>query len=173
MNELEAQLRSWTPRRPSASLERSLFARRPGAAELPPAFRRSWLGRRQDACATSGAAELRPAFRLNWLGRRQDACATPGAAELPPAFRLSWLAPATAALLLAGLFLSARNSTVIGSANTVPMVAMILSNQSAAAYLSGTLPRAENRLPADTYQWTLRGGATSVISAVLDPRKRK
>ena len=125
MNELEAQLRSWTPRRPSASLERSLFARRPGAAELPPAF------------------------------------------------RLSWLAPATAALLLAGLFLSARNSTVIGSANTVPMVAMILSNQSAAAYLSGTLPRAENRLPADTYQWTLRGGATSVISAVLDPRKRK
>ena len=125
MNELEAQLRSWAPRRPSASVERRLFARRPTAAELPPAF------------------------------------------------RLSWLAPAFAALLLVGLFFNARSSTVIGSSNPVPMVAMILSNQSAAAYLSGSLPRAENRLPADAYQWPVRGGATSVISAVLDPRRRR
>ena len=149
MNELEAQLRSWAPRRPSASLERRLFARRPGVAEL-------WR-----------------AFRLKWLGRRQDACAAAGAAEAPPAFRVSWLAPASAALLLAGLFFNGHNSAVIGSPNTVPMVAMILSNQSSAAYLSGSFARAENRLPADAYQWTFRGGATSVISAVLDPRRRR
>ena len=125
MNELEAHLRSWAPRRPSASLERRLFARRPVAAELPPAF------------------------------------------------RLSWLAPAMAVLLLVGLFLNGHNSTAIGSSNTVPIVAMILSNQSAAAYLPASFQHAENRLPADAYQWTVRAGATSVISAVLGPRRRR
>jgi hypothetical protein len=125
MNELEAQLRSWALRRPSASLERRLFARRPAAAEPSRAF------------------------------------------------RVVWLAPATAALLLVGLVLSGHNNSVIASSNTVPMVAMILSNQSSAAYLSGSFARAENRLPADVYQWTLRGGATSVISTVLDPRRRE
>jgi hypothetical protein len=78
-----------------------------------------------------------------------------------------------AALLLVGLFLNSHNSTAIGSSNTVPIVAMILSNQSAAAYLPGSFERTENRLPADTYEWTVRGGATSVISAVLNPRRRK
>jgi hypothetical protein len=78
-----------------------------------------------------------------------------------------------AALLLVGLFLNGHNSTAIGSSNTVPIVAMILSNQSAAAYLPGSFPHAENRLPADAYEWTVRGGATSVISAVLNPRRRK
>jgi hypothetical protein len=126
MNELEAQLRSWAPRRPSASLERRLFARGPVAAELPPAF------------------------------------------------RLSWLAPAMGTLLLLGLFLNGRSSTAIGSSPAVPMVAMLLSNQSAADDLAASsLPRAENRLPADTYQWPVRGGATSAISPILDSRRRK
>ena len=125
MNELEARLRSWAPRRPSASLERRLFA--------------------------CGAAP----------------------AEAPPAFRLSWLAPAMATLLLLGLFLSGRNSTAVGASPAAPMVAMLLSNQSAAAYLCGSSPRAENRLPADTYEWPVRGGATSAISAILEPRRRR
>ena len=125
MNELEARLRSWVPRRPSASLERRLFGRRSAAAKLPPAL------------------------------------------------RLTWLAPPVAALLLVGLFLNGHNSAAIGSSNTLPMVAVILSNQNAAAYLCASFTHAENRLPADAYEWTVRGGATSVISAVLDPRRRK
>ena len=72
-----------------------------------------------------------------------------------------------AALLLVGLFLSGHNNTAIGSSNPVPMIAMILSNQSAAAY-SPAVPRAENRLPAEHNQWTLRAPRNIVISAVLD-----
>ena len=43
MNDLETQLRSWAPRRPSANLERRLFAPRPTAAEALPALRLNWL----------------------------------------------------------------------------------------------------------------------------------
>src|SRR5579862_4634142 len=43
LNELEMQLRSWAPRRPSARLKRKLFAQ-PLPEEAPePAFRFSWL----------------------------------------------------------------------------------------------------------------------------------
>jgi hypothetical protein len=43
--ELETQLRSWAPRRPSPKLETSLFGEKPVAAPEPalPAFRLSWL----------------------------------------------------------------------------------------------------------------------------------
>jgi len=56
MNEIEAQLRSWAPRRPSPKLERNIFARRSPAVEV----------------ATAGAQSLRddrpsPSFRLSWL----------------------------------------------------------------------------------------------------------
>ena len=125
MKDLEAQLRSWAPRRPSANLERRLFA--------PP----------------------------------------PAVAEALPAFRLNWLAPATVALMLLGLFLHQHNSPFIGSSNAGPMVALILSNQSAAAYLSGSLPRTENRLPAVAYEWTVRNGTTSPVSAVFDSKRRR
>jgi len=124
MNELEAQLRSWAPRRPSASLERRLFGRRP-------------------------------------------------AVQSAHAFRVSWLAPATALLLLAGVFLNGHNSAVVGSPATAPMVLVALSNQSAAAYLSGSFPHEENRLPAVAFEWNVRGGATSAINAVLGPRRRR
>jgi hypothetical protein len=43
MDELEAQLRSWAPRRPSAKLELRLFPARPSAVETSPPFRLSWL----------------------------------------------------------------------------------------------------------------------------------
>jgi hypothetical protein len=76
-------------------------------------------------------------------------------------------------LLLLGLFLNGRSSTAIGSSPAVPMVAMLLSNQSAADILASSSPRAENRLPADSYQWPVRGGATSAISPILDSRRRK
>ena len=39
-----------------------------------------------------------------------------------------------------------------------PMVAMILSNQSAAAYLPGSFQAEQNNLPADAFKWTRRSG---------------
>ncbi|MCX6927990.1 MAG: hypothetical protein NT154_32990 [Verrucomicrobia bacterium] len=42
------------------------------------------------------------------------------------------------------------------SARTGPMVAMILSNQSAAAYLPGGVQADHNNLPADAFRWANR-----------------
>jgi len=106
MTELEKQLYSWTPRRPSARLERRLFAAR-----------------------TILADALAP-------------------------FRLSWLAPATATLaLLCVLFNQRYGPTFSASASAGPMVAMILSNQSAAAYLPGSVQAEQNNVPADAFRW--------------------
>ena len=43
MNELEMQLRSWVPRRPSAKLESRIFGQDQDSAELVPVFRLRWL----------------------------------------------------------------------------------------------------------------------------------
>ena len=119
MSELERQLYSWTPRRPSARLERRLFAAR-----------------------TAQADALVP-------------------------FRVNWLAPATAALALACVLFNQRYgpsfSTSVGSG---PMVAMILSNQSAAAYLSGGVQAEQNNVPADAFRWAGSHGGTSGAIAV-------
>ena len=105
MIELEKQLHSWTPRRPSARLERRLFA-----AQTVPA----------DALAP---------------------------------FRLNWLAPTTAALALACVLFNQRYGPAFsGSAGARPMVALILSNQSAAAYLPGSVQAEQNNLPADAFR---------------------
>src|SRR5579859_3290499 len=53
LNELEIQLRSWVPRRPSAKLKRRLFRRGETAPDRTPAFRFSWL-----PPATAGALLL-------------------------------------------------------------------------------------------------------------------
>jgi hypothetical protein len=105
MSELERQLHSWTLRRPSARLERQLFA----IAAAPPE------------------------------------------ALLP--FRLTWLAPATAALMLTCVMFNQHyGSAFSASVNPGPMVAMILSNQSAAAYLPGSFQAEQNNPPADTFK---------------------
>ena len=107
MSELEEQLRLWTPRHPSARLERRLFAGGPAAAE----------------------------------------------ALLP--FRVTWLAPVTAALMLMCVLFNQRYGPALSAAaNPGPMVAMILSNQSAAAYLPGSFQAEQNNLPADTFKRT-------------------
>jgi hypothetical protein len=104
MNQLERHLRSWTPRRPSARLERRLFT-----------------------------ADTAPAEVL-----------------LP--FRVTWLAPVTALLMLACVLFNQRYApNLYGSGSTGPLVAMILSNQSAAAYLPGSVQAEHNNLPADTF----------------------
>jgi len=102
----------WTPRRPSARLERRLFRGGPAAAE----------------------------------------------ALLP--FRFTWLAPATAALMLMCVGFNQRyGASLAGSPGAGPMVAMILSNQSAAAYLPGSFQAEQNNLPADTFKWNRRPDA--------------
>lgn len=114
---MEKLLLSWTPRRPSAGLERRIFASRPATAEALPAF------------------------------------------------RFSWLAPATAALMLLCVLFNQRYGPAIsGSATPGPLVAMILSNQSAAAYLPGSVQAEQNNLPADAFKWT-RGSSSPRVPA--------
>ena len=76
-------------------------------------------------------------------------------AEPLPAFRLSWLAPATVALLLICVLFNQRyGPSLAGAPVSGPMVAMILSNQSAAAYLPGSFQAEQNNLPADAFKRT-------------------
>jgi hypothetical protein len=123
MTELEKQLGLWTPRHPSARLERRLFA--------------------------AGAA--------------------PVEALLP--FRVTWLAPVTAALMLMCVLFNQRYGPALSAAtNPGPMVAMILSNQSAAAYLPGSFQAEHNNLPADTFKWT---GVSRVPRSIPAPSRSK
>lgn len=50
------------------------------------------------------------------------------------------------------------------------MVAMILSNQSAAAYLPGSFQAEQNNLPADAFKWTR--ASRSPLHPVSLPRSR-
>ena len=110
MNDLEKQLLSWKPRRPSKALEERLF----GVGAHAPA-------------------------------------------EALPDFRLSWLAPAALAmLLLCVLFNQRYGAGLAGSPPAAPMVAMILSNQSAAAFLGASSQSDQNNPPANTFE---RAGA--------------
>ena len=127
MNEtsaLEKQLLLWTPRHPSARLERRLFAARPAPTEA-----------------------------LSLL-------------------RFSWLAPATAAvMLLCVLFNQRCGSSLPNSATPGPLVAMILSNQSAAAYLPGSVQAEQNNLPADAFRWARRGDSPPHAASSLSRGK--
>ena len=97
---------------------------------------------------------------LSWTLRRPSAglerrlftvAAAPAEALLP--FRLTWLAPVTAALMLmCVLFNQHYASAFSNSARPGPLVAMILSNQSAAAYLPGSVQADHNNLPANAFQ---------------------
>jgi len=79
----------------------------------------------------------------------------PAPAEALLPFRLTWLAPATAAVMLMCVLFNQRYGPALStSANPGPMVAMILSNQSAAAYLPGSVQAERNNLPADAFEWT-------------------
>jgi hypothetical protein len=59
-----------------------------------------------------------------------------------------------AGLLLLGLVLNQHNGAFSGTAAPTPMVAMLLSNQSAAAYLPGAFQGGENRVPSRPLEWT-------------------
>jgi hypothetical protein len=135
MNELEARLRSWAPRRPSPKLERNIFARR--------------------SCATA-AVDVAAAEAESLRG---DSPAT--------SFRLSWLAPATVALLLICLLFNQHNIQALsGASDSGAMVAVALSNQSAAPWLPGSFAHEQNSLPNETFEWTNGNGSTPSISSL-------
>jgi hypothetical protein len=84
-----------------------------------------------------------------------------------PAFRLAWLAPATAAILVACLVFNQRGSAITPSGSgSQAMVAMILSNQSAAAYLPGSFEREHNCLYNDAFEWTNGSDSISSVRSV-------
>ena len=113
---------------------------------------RSWVPRRP-------AAKLeRQLFAL--------ADAAPRSVRTPDA-TFHWLAPLTACLVLMVVLFSQHSSPAIsGAGNTTPMVAMILSNQSAAAYLPGSFQRAQNGIRNRTFEWTNGSGSTSSIRSL-------
>ena len=114
-NPLETQLRSWTPRRPSAKLRRNLF-RQPRAALLPPGM-------------------------------------------------VFWLGPVTACLLFLFVGLSERGPASFSTGSrSDAFVAIALSNQSYAAYLTGSFQRSANRL--DTFEWTNGERSTSFMGSL-------
>ena len=114
MKELEAQLRSWEPRRPSSRIERKLFRR-----------------------------------------QRRD--------ETPVVAPYAWLAPVTAALLLGCLVFNQHGGSPSAMATNSSLVAMILSNQSAASYLPGSFQQDQNIITANSFEWTNGSRFTSSI----------
>lgn len=142
MNDLEMQLRSWAPRRPSAKVKQRIFS-------------------------ATRSAEFTPVHPIMLLADRASRLAQ---MVKPTSFR--WLAPAMAALFLTCIILNQRNAPMASPA-TAPLIAMILSsNQSAAAYLPGSFQREQNRLPADTFEWTNGSGSTSSISSLSESKAR-
>src|SRR6266404_5105853 len=124
MNELETQLRSWAPRRPSVKLDRRLFASQ----------------------GANGVANYQTPVRHH-LG-----------------FRLRWVAPATAAfVLLCVLYNQRAGDNLGGGTSSGHIMAMVLSNQSAIAYLPAAF---QNSPPADTFEWTNGSGSTSSMRSL-------
>ncbi|HVV01953.1 MAG TPA: hypothetical protein VHH88_11365 [Verrucomicrobiae bacterium] len=81
---------------------------------------------------------------------------------MPHRFSFPWLAPATALALVLCVVFSERNSaSVAGTASSERMVAMILSNQSAAPYLPGSFTREANILSSGNFEWTNGSHLTS------------
>jgi hypothetical protein len=75
-------------------------------------------------------------------------------------FRFGWLAPTTVALALMCVLFNQRYGTPYSTPTGAgPMVAMILSNQSSAAYLPGSFQPEQNNLPTDAFKWTLGSGS--------------
>jgi hypothetical protein len=83
-----------------------------------------------------------------------------------PTFRLSWLAPATLAFLLVCVMFNQRYGAILtGASVPAPMVGMILSNQSAPAYLPGSFQAEQNNLPADAFKWRNAPGAVPRLTS--------
>lgn len=64
------------------------------------------------------------------------------------------------AMLLMGVMYTQRNGFVFSEAGgSGTMIAVALSNQSAAAWLPGSFQHEQNSLPVETFAWTAGDGA--------------
>ena len=109
----------------------------------------------------------RPSKRLE----RRLFGAGPVQAEALLPFRFTWLAPATAMLaLMCVLFNQRYGPGLYGSGSHGPLVALILSNQSAAAYLPGSFHAEQNNLPADAFKWVASRGSTPPLDPLATPK---
>lgn len=83
----------------------------------------------------------------------------------------AWLSPVAACLLLIAVLGQTRGVPPgIPISGSQPMVAMILSNQSYAAYLPGSFQRNQNRW--DTFEWTNPGHFNSSEGPFLPGTQR-
>ncbi len=82
------------------------------------------------------------------------------------AWFLGWLAPATACALLT-ISVFSGNSLPGGSPRHEPAVAMMLSNQNYAAYVSGAFQSGQNNPSSVTLGWTNRSGSNSSMNSIL------
>lgn len=143
LNELEALLRSWTPRHPSPKLERA------------------W----QNAEPAVGAQERWP-NRVPSRGSASDWKEWPGHAG----FRWARaVAPACACLLLtSAILLRTGPGLILHGGDQPAMIALAMSNQNFAPYLSGSFQPTANRL--DTFGWTNGGGSPSSMRSLTPPK---
>ena len=141
MNDLEIQLRSWAPRRPSAKVKQRIFSAA-SSAEFAPVQPIILIGEHVSRIT-------------RWLK--------------PTSFR--WLAPAMAGLFLVCIILN-QHSAPMASPKTLSFIAILSSNQSAVAFLSGSCQSEQNRLPSRTFEWTNGSGSTSSISSLSESKGR-
>ena len=76
---------------------------------------------------------------------------------------LNWLAPATVCMLLALAAFRQENGFSVASPRQDPVVAMIMSNASAIAYLPGGSSQVEQNILPATLGWTNQARSTSTI----------
>ena len=145
MKDLEMQLRSWAPRRPSAKVKQRIFS-------------------------ANKSAEFAPVYPIILLADHASRIAH---ALKPASFR--WLAPAMAGLFLVCIILNQRNAPTatgpIFGAGSINLET-ILSNQSVVAYRSGSFEREQNRVPSATFESTNGSGSTSSISSLSESKGR-
>ena len=157
MNDLETQLRSWAPRRPSAKLRKRIFA--PQGTED-----RAFIGSRGRsphlACSVLRDPSLGFVHTISAMAHRLK----------PRSFR--WLAPAFAGLFLTCILMNQRSTPMASAANSHIIAMIWSSNQSAFAYLPGNFQQEQNRLPSDIFEWTNGSSSTSSISSLSESKGR-
>lgn len=90
-----------------------------------------------------------------------------------PGFALGWLAPATALILLFASLMNPRlGPSLNDTTNTQPLVAIIVSNQSAGVSFSNALKHDETRFRPSTFDWTNGDGSTSSIRSLSGSREK-
>ena len=142
MNELEAQLRSWTPRRPSPKFERYWRKLEPSSAAR---LRRENSGSNQ---SSAGCWASWPGLSWSTLTR----------VAVPTLACLS---------LTAAILTQSGPGLIVSNTNQPAMIALALSNQNFAPYLPGSFQPNANRL--DTFGWTNGGDSPSSMRSLTPP----